>query len=90
MSKQYGLILPKSKAKAGPSAIKPKVASVFNDDSSDDEDTKAVVSGGTDWMKRKLASTNSKSGATGVGTKIKSQTKMEMKKALEHDPTVFQ
>ena len=90
MSKQYGLILPKSKSKAGPSGLKPKVASVFNDDSSDDEDTKAVVSGGTDWMKRKLASANSKSGATGVGTKIKSQTKMEMKKALEHDPTVFQ
>ena len=91
MSKQYGLILPKSKAKAGPSALsRPKVASVFNDDSSDDEDTKAVVSGGTDWMKRKLASANSKSGATGIGTKIKSQTKMEMKKALEHDPTVFQ
>ena len=92
MSKQYGLILPnsKSKAGAGPSGLKPKVASVFNDDSSDDEDTKAVVSGGTDWMKRKLASANSKSGATGVGTKVKSQTKMEMKKALEYDPTVFQ
>jgi len=88
MSKKYGLILKGSKA--GPSFQKPKVSSVFaNDDSSEDEETKAVISGGTDWMKKKL-STNSKSGATGLGTKIKAQTKLEMQKALEDDPTVFQ
>ena len=39
--KQYGLILPKSKT----DQAKPKVASVFNDSSTDDEDTNAVVSG---------------------------------------------
>lgn len=81
---QYGLIL------KGKNAPKKNVASVFNDDSSgEDEETKAVVSGGTDWMKRKLTS-NAKSGATGLGTKVKAQTKIEMKRALEEDPTVYQ
>ena len=41
--KQYGLILPKSKATAN---VKKPVANVFGDDSSEDEETKAVVSGG--------------------------------------------
>ena len=88
MSKQYGLILSKNTLKKKP------VSSAFNDDSSDeDEETKAIVSGGTDWMKRKLASgssQNAKSGATGRGTKLKAQTKMEMQRAKEEDPTVFQ
>ena len=86
--KQYGLILPKSKA-----GTSKKIASVFNDDSSDDDETNAIVSGGTDWMKRKLgskSSVNAKSGATGRETQIKSQTKIEMQKALEEDPSVFQ
>ena len=91
MSKQYGLIMPKNAANK-----KQSVASAFNEDSSDeDEDTKAIVSGGTDWMKRKLAtagksSQNAKSGATGTGTKLKAQTKLEMQRAMEEDPTVFQ
>ena len=42
--KQYGLILPKSKLAA--SNVKKPVANVFGDDSSEDEETKAVVSGG--------------------------------------------
>ena len=88
MSKQYGLILSKNTSKKKP------VSSAFNEDSSDeDEETKAIVSGGTDWMKRKLASgssQNAKSGATGRGTKLKAQTKLEMQRAMEEDPTVFQ
>merc|ERR1712203_814502 len=84
--KQYGLILPKSKA----GQAKPKVASVFNDSSSDDdEETKAVVSGGTDWMKKKLSTKNARSGATGMGTKSKPRTEAELKKAQELDPTIF-
>lgn len=82
-NKQYGLIL------KGKNAPKKNVASVFNDDSSGDEETKAIVSGGTDWMKRKLTS-NAKSGATGLNTKVKAQTKIEMKRAMEEDPTVYQ
>ncbi len=71
-SKQYGLIL-KGKAATSKSAIAKGVASAFADDSSDEDgaDTKAVVSGGTDWMKRKLSAKNAKSGATGTNTKIK-------------------
>jgi len=83
--KQYGLILPKSKA----GQVKPKVASVFNDSSSDDDETKAVVSGGTDWMKKKLSTKNARSGATGMGTKSKPRTEAELKKAQELDPTIF-
>merc|ERR1712004_246114 len=83
--KQYGLILPKSKT----DQAKPKVASVFNDSSTDDEDTNAVVSGVTDWMKKKLSTKNSRSGATGMGTKTKPRTEAELKKAQELDPTIF-
>ena len=83
--KQYGLILSKSKA----GQAKPKVASVFNDSSTDDEETKAVVSGGTDWMKKKLSTKNARSGATGMGTKAKPRTEAELKKAQELDPTIF-
>jgi len=89
--KQYGLILPKSKLAA--SNVKKPVANVFGDDSSEDEETKAVVSGGTDWMKRKIASgssVNAKSGATGLGTKIATKHALMKQKALEEDPTVFQ
>lgn len=83
--KQYGLIL------KGKNAAKKKVASVFNEDSSEDEETKAVVSGGIDWMKKKLTSSvNAKSGATGLGTKVKAQTKIEIQRAIEEDPTVYQ
>ena len=52
-----------------------------------------MVSGGTDWMKRKIASgatVNAKSGATGLGTKITSHHVLMKKKALEEDPTIFQ
>ena len=86
--KEYGLIIPKKAT-----SKKQSVASAFADDSSEDEESKAIVSGGTDWMKRKLASgmsQNAKSGATGKGTKIKAQTKLELQKAVEEDPTVFQ
>ena len=91
--KQYGLILAKSKAGSSNVNKKP-VANVFGQDSSsDDEETKAVVSGGTDWMKRKISSgssVNAKSGATGLGTKITTQHMLMKQKALEEDPTVFQ
>merc|ERR1711997_1151887 len=88
-----GLILPKSKQGASSNAKKP-VANIFEQDSSsEDDETKAVVSGGTDWMKRKIASgatVNAKSGATGLGTKITSHHVLMKQKALEEDPTVFQ
>jgi len=90
--KQYGLILPKSKQ--GASNAKKPIANVFGQDSSsEDEETKAVVSGGTDWMKRKIASgssVNSKSGATGLNSKITTQHMRMKEKALEEDPTIFQ
>merc|ERR1712045_142863 len=54
-----------------------------------DEDTNAVVSGVTDWMKKKLSTKNSRSGATGMGTKTKPRTEAELKKAQELDPTIF-
>ena len=83
----------KSKQGASSNAKKP-VANVFKQDSSsEDDETKAVVSGGTDWMKRKIASgatVNAKSGATGLGTKITSHHMLMKQKALEEDPTVFQ
>ena len=92
-NKQFGLILPKSKQGASSNAKKP-VANIFKQDSSsEDDETKAVVSGGTDWMKRKIASgatVNAKSGATGLGTKITSHHVLMKQKALEEDPTIFQ
>ena len=92
-NKQFGLILPKSKQGASSNAKKP-VANIFKQDSSsEDDETKAVVSGGTDWMKRNIASgatVNAKSGATGLGTKITSHHVLMKQKALEEDPTIFQ
>ena len=92
-NKQFGLILPKSKQGTSSNVKKP-VANVFKQDSSsEDDETKAVVSGGTDWMKRKIASgatVNAKSGATGLGTKITSHHVLMKQKALEEDPTIFQ
>ncbi len=91
-NKEYGLIL-KKPGGAKPGQGPKKVAAIFNEGSSDDdEETSAVVTGGIDWMKKKLSSgkKNAKSGATGTGTKIKAQTKMALAKAVEEDPTVFQ
>merc|ERR1712018_766348 len=42
-----------------------------------------------DWMKKKLSTKNSRSGATGMGTKTKPRTEAELKKAQELDPTIF-
>ena len=81
-NKSYGLIL---SAKKGGEGSKPAAAtasapvvkkpSIFNDDSSDEED-------GMDWRKRSLAQTGP--------ARLKKQTKLEMSRALEQDPTVYQ
>jgi coiled-coil domain-containing protein 55 len=73
----YGLIKKgeTSKAAATPSLPVAKKPSIFNNDSSDEED-------GGDWRKRSLAQVTQ--------TKVKKQTKLEMSRALEEDPTVYQ
>ena len=81
-NRTYGLILSGKKAgesskpaAATASAAVVKKPSVFNDDSSDEED-------GMDWRKRSLAQTGP--------ARLKKQTKLEMSRALEQDPTVYQ
>ena len=71
----YGLIKKGETSKAADSLPVAKKPSVFNNESSDEED-------GTDWRKRSLAQVTQ--------TRVKKQTKLEMSRALEEDPTVYQ
>lgn len=54
----------------------PKLGNVFGDDNSDEDD-------GTDWVKKALR-------AEGEKHKMKKQTKLDIQKALNEDPTIFQ
>jgi len=81
--KQYGLIIPKkpgSNQLAGLENRIKKKPSIFNQSDSDDSDN-----AGEDWVKKSL-----KSKATTNSAGLKKQTKIQMAKALEEDPTVFQ
>lgn len=55
----------------------PKLGNVFGDDNASDEDD------GTDWVKKALKADNAKN-------KVKRQTKLDIQKALNEDPTIFQ
>ena len=77
-NKSYGLILSKKATASKPAESQLPVIkkpSVFNNDSSEEED-------GSDWRKRSLAQVGQ--------SKVKKQTKLEMSRALEEDPTVYQ
>lgn len=54
----------------------PKLSNVFGDDNSDEDD-------GTDWVKKALE-------AEGEKNKMKKQTKLDIQKALNEDPTIYQ
>lgn len=54
----------------------PKLGNVFGDDNSDEDN-------GTDWVKKALR-------AEGEKHKMKKQTKLDIQKALNEDPTIFQ
>lgn len=54
----------------------PKLNNVFGDDNASDEDN------GTDWVKKALKAENEKN-------KIKRQTKLDIRKALNEDPTIY-
>ncbi|KAK7871758.1 hypothetical protein R5R35_014025 [Gryllus longicercus] len=73
-SKQYGLILPQ-KANQGLVRDRP---SVFNDSSESEDDT-----GATDWVRKALKRESEK-------TFQKKQNQVNIQKALEEDPTVYQ
>lgn len=55
----------------------PKLGNVFGDDNASDEDD------GTDWVKKALR-------AEGEKHKMKKQTKLDIQKALNEDPTIYQ
>lgn len=55
----------------------PKLSNVFGDDDVSDEDD------GTDWVRKTLK-------AEGEKNKMKKQTKLNMQKALNEDPTIYQ
>lgn len=54
----------------------PKLGNVFGDDNSDEDDS-------TDWVKKALE-------AEGEKNKMKKQTKLDIQKALNEDPTIYQ
>ncbi|XP_012216056.1 nuclear speckle splicing regulatory protein 1 [Linepithema humile] len=55
----------------------PKLSNVFGDDNASDEDD------GTDWVKKALKAESEKN-------KMKKQTKLDIQKALNEDPTIYQ
>lgn len=55
----------------------PRLGNVFGDDNASDEDD------GTDWVRKALK-------AEGEKNKMKKQTKLDMQKALNEDPTIYQ
>lgn len=57
--------------------VTPKLGNVFGDNDTSDEDD------GTDWVKKALK-------AEGEKNKIKKQTKLDIQKALNEDPTIYQ
>ena len=57
--------------------VPPRPTNIFADDNDSDEDD------GTDWVKKALK-------AEGEKNKIKKQTKLNMQKALQEDPTIYQ
>lgn len=72
---RYGLILPKKQQQQQITA--PKRGNVFGDDNASDEDD------GTDWVRKALK-------AEGEKNRMKKQTKLDMQKALDEDPTIYQ
>lgn len=88
-SKQYGLILAKSKQKVvtNVQASKLPKPSVFgNDSSSNSEDDTS-----TDWMKKRLQSSGKLSETSaGHSGGMKKQAKLKVAAALAEDPTVYQ
>lgn len=56
----------------------PKVGNVFGDDDDSDKED-----GGVDWVKKTLK-------AEGEKNRVKKQTKLNMQKALDDDPTIYQ
>jgi len=80
--KQYGLVIPKAASntpKILDGAVRSKKPSIFNQSDSDSDEP------GEDWVKKSLKSKTS-TNASG----LKKQAKIQMAKALEEDPTVFQ
>ncbi|XP_075233324.1 nuclear speckle splicing regulatory protein 1-like [Lycorma delicatula] len=75
-NKQYGLVMPKKKF----NITEVKRPSVFNNSDSD-EDAKDM--GTSDWIKKSFQ----KQAAQSSG--VRRQTEIDMKKAIEQDPTVF-
>lgn len=55
----------------------PRLGNVFGDDNASDEDD------GTDWVKKALK-------AEGEKNRMKKQTKLDIQKALDEDPTIYQ
>jgi len=55
----------------------PRLGNVFGDDNASDEDD------GTDWVRKALK-------AEGEKNRMKKQTKLDIKKALDEDPTIYQ
>lgn len=55
----------------------PKLGNVFGDDNASDEDD------GTDWVRKALK-------AEGEKNRMKKQTKLDIQKALDEDPTIYQ
>ncbi|XP_012530002.1 nuclear speckle splicing regulatory protein 1 [Monomorium pharaonis] len=56
----------------------PKLGNVFGDDNASDEDD-----GGTDWVRKALKAESEKN-------RMKKQTRLDMQKALDEDPTIYQ
>lgn len=71
---RYGLILPKKQQSTAPRI---RLGNVFGDDNASDEDD------GTDWVRKALK-------AEGEKNRMKKQTKLDMQKALDEDPTIYQ
>lgn len=63
--------------KKQPEKTTPKLGNVFGDDNASDEDD------GTDWVKKALKAESEKN-------KMKKQTKLNIQKALNEDPTIYQ
>lgn len=63
--------------KKQPQGAAPKLVNVFGDDNASDEDD------GTDWVRKALK-------AEGEKNRLKKQTRLDMQKALNEDPTIYQ
>ncbi|XP_011871379.1 PREDICTED: nuclear speckle splicing regulatory protein 1 [Vollenhovia emeryi] len=79
-NKQFGLILAKKQQKQQQQqqqSTAPRLGNVFGDDDASDEDD------GTDWVRKALK-------AEGEKNRVKRQTRLDMQKALDEDPTIYQ